>query len=101
MQKPPNGLMTSATSLRCCLTWPGLPSKPMSHRHISWASMLLRLSSCWRAADFTRSSSVGRLRVAKLNADSGASDTRVTVGVASLSASARIAPSARGQSGNR
>jgi hypothetical protein len=51
--------------------------------------------------DFRRSTAVGALRVANEKRVSGASETRVTDGAASLSAMARIAASARRQSGKR
>jgi hypothetical protein len=49
----------------------------------------------------TRSSGVGELRVANENAVSGASDTRVTDGEASLAAMSRMAATPAAQVGNR
>ena len=61
----------------------------------------MRLRNSCRAFDLTVSSGVEALRVANENAVSGASDTRVTEGSASLAAMSRMAARPSRQLGNR
>ena len=74
----------------------------MKPRHIASRSnpRRRRRNSC-SARDFTRSIGVEALRVANENAVSGASDTRVTDGAASLAAISCIAATPADQVGKR
>ena len=74
----------------------------MKDRHMSSVANPRRRSRyAPKAADLTRSSGVGSLRVANEKRVSYVSDTRVTDGSASLAAMSRIAARASGQSGKR